>query len=87
MTPQPMEEEIQFILDAIAEYLTVAVRRSDVTSAWSGIRPLAVDPSAADTASALRDHLVLTDESGLITVTGTNLSSHVFICSRPTVEM
>lgn len=65
-----MESEIQFILDAIAEYLTVAVRRSDVTSAWSGIRPLAVDPTAQDTASALRDHIVLTDDSGLVTVTG-----------------
>ena len=46
MAPQPTEEEIQFILDAIAEYLTVAVRRADVTSAWSGIRPLAIDPKA-----------------------------------------
>ena len=27
------------------------VRRSDVMSAWSGIRPLAVDPNAKDTAS------------------------------------
>jgi len=26
LAPQPSEQEIQFILDAIAEYLTVAVR-------------------------------------------------------------
>lgn len=70
LAPQPSEEEIQFILDAIAEYLTVAVRRADVTSAWSGIRPLAVDPNAKDTASALRDHIVTADDNGLITVTG-----------------
>jgi hypothetical protein len=71
MRPQPTEEEIMFILDAIAEYLTVKVRRSDVQSAWSGIRPLAVDPKAADTASALRDHVVVAESSGLITITGT----------------
>lgn len=47
------------------------MRRADVTSAWSGIRPLAVDPTAKDTASALRDHIVLQDGNGLITVTGT----------------
>ncbi|KAK9832160.1 hypothetical protein WJX74_001006 [Apatococcus lobatus] len=70
MTPQPTETEINFILDAIAEYLTVRVRRSDVMSAWSGIRPLAVDPNAKDTASASRDHVVTTDPDGLITVTG-----------------
>lgn len=46
MRPQPTEEEIQFILDAIGEYLTVKVRRGDVKSAWSGIRPLAIDPHA-----------------------------------------
>lgn len=70
MEPQPTEKEVRFILDAIAEYLTVEVRRSDVTSAWSGIRPLAVDPSTDDTASVLRDHLVTVSDDGLVTVTG-----------------
>lgn len=70
MRPQPSEEEVQFILDAIADYLTVKVRRSDVLAAWSGIRPLALDPDAANTAEALRDHIVTVDASGLITVTG-----------------
>ncbi|PSC72023.1 glycerol-3-phosphate dehydrogenase mitochondrial-like [Micractinium conductrix] len=70
MRPQPTEDEIQFILDAIADYLTVKVRRSDVQSAWSGIRPLALDPNAEDTASASRDHIVTVDPDGMITVTG-----------------
>jgi hypothetical protein len=48
----------------------VQVRRADVTSAWSGIRPLAIDPKAKDTASALRDHIVVKDDDGLITITG-----------------
>ena len=48
----------------------VEVRRSDVQSAWSGLRPLAMDPNAADTASASRDHIVMRDPDGLITVTG-----------------
>lgn len=70
MRPQPTEAEIQFILDAIADYLTVKVRRSDVKSAWSGIRPLALDPNATDTASVSRDHIITMDPNGLITVTG-----------------
>ena len=49
------------------------VRRSDVKSAWSGIRPLASDPNASDTASASRDHVVTMDEDGMITVTGARL--------------
>lgn len=53
---QPTEEEIRFILDAIADYLTVKVRRSDVQSAWSGIRPLALDPNAAGAPLASSTH-------------------------------
>ena len=47
------------------------VRRSDVMSAWSGIRPLATDPDAADTANASRDHVVSMDTDGMITIAGT----------------
>lgn len=46
------------------------MRRKDVLSVWSGIRPLAKDPSATSTADAVRDHLVISDPCGLVTVTG-----------------
>ena len=70
MRPQAKEEEVQFILDALSGYLTVKVRREDVKSAWSGIRPLALDPHAADTSNALRDHIVTDDKNGMVTITG-----------------
>ncbi|XP_010543555.1 PREDICTED: glycerol-3-phosphate dehydrogenase SDP6, mitochondrial [Tarenaya hassleriana] len=68
--PEPHEDEIQFILDAICDYLNIKVRRADVLSAWSGIRPLAVDPSAKSTESISRDHVVTEDSPGLVTITG-----------------
>ncbi|KAK7844359.1 glycerol-3-phosphate dehydrogenase sdp6 [Quercus suber] len=46
------------------------VRRTDVLSAWSGIRPLATDPSAKNTESISRDHVVCEDYPGLVTITG-----------------
>ncbi|XP_042429233.1 glycerol-3-phosphate dehydrogenase SDP6, mitochondrial-like isoform X1 [Zingiber officinale] len=70
MLPEPHEDEIQFILDAISDYLNVQVRRSDVHSAWSGIRPLAIDPSAKNTESISRDHVIFVDHPGFITITG-----------------
>uniref|UniRef100_A0A7N0TLZ7 Glycerol-3-phosphate dehydrogenase n=1 Tax=Kalanchoe fedtschenkoi TaxID=63787 RepID=A0A7N0TLZ7_KALFE len=70
MLPEPHEDEIQFILDAISDYLNVKVRRTDVLSAWSGIRPLATDPSAKNTESISRDHVVCEDFPGLLTITG-----------------
>ncbi|XP_021296014.1 glycerol-3-phosphate dehydrogenase SDP6, mitochondrial [Herrania umbratica] len=68
--PEPHEDEIQFILGAICDYLNVKVRRTDVLSAWSGIRPLAVDPKAKNTESISRDHVVSEDYPGLVTITG-----------------
>lgn len=49
------------------------MRRQDVLSAWSGIRPLASDPTkseggAGDTASIVREHVIFTDKDGLVTV-------------------
>lgn len=70
MLPEPHEDEIQFILDAICDYLNVQVRREDVLSAWSGIRPLAMDPSAKSTESISRDHVICEDYPGLVTITG-----------------
>lgn len=70
LLPEPHEDEIQFILDAICDYLNVKVRRTDVLSAWSGIRPLATDPSAKNTESISRDHVVCEDYPGLVTITG-----------------
>ncbi|KAK2634067.1 hypothetical protein Ddye_028859 [Dipteronia dyeriana] len=70
LLPEPHEDEIEFILDAISDYLNVKVRRTDVLSAWSGIRPLATDPSAKNTESISRDHVVCEEYPGLVTITG-----------------
>lgn len=70
MLPEPREEEIQFILDAISDYLCVKVRRTDVLSAWSGIRPLASDPSMTGTENISREHVVCTGPEGMLTITG-----------------
>ncbi|KAK9510688.1 hypothetical protein O3M35_005424 [Rhynocoris fuscipes] len=70
--PQPTEEEICFILDEIKHYLNpdVEVRRGDVLSAWSGIRPLVRDPNKTDTQSIARNHIIHVSNSRLVTIAG-----------------
>eukprot|EP01088_Endostelium_zonatum_P015513 TRINITY_DN3843_c0_g1_i1.p1 TRINITY_DN3843_c0_g1~~TRINITY_DN3843_c0_g1_i1.p1 ORF type:complete len:731 (-),score=127.97 TRINITY_DN3843_c0_g1_i1:53-2245(-) len=70
--PVPLESEISFILGEIRHYLSdeIQVRRSDVLSAWSGIRPLVRDPSKADTQNLVRNHLLLVSENKLLTIAG-----------------
>jgi len=58
--PIPTEEEIDWILNETNTYLRpdLHVSRKDVLSAWSGIRPLAIDPHADPNAPVSRDHIV-----------------------------
>ncbi|XP_077296274.1 glycerophosphate oxidase 1 isoform X1 [Arctopsyche grandis] len=70
--PKPTEDEIMFILQEVKNYLNpdVEVRRGDVLSAWSGIRPLVSDPNKGDTQSLARNHIVHVSQSGLVTIAG-----------------
>ena len=58
-SPNPTEKDIKFILDEVRHYLTpdLDVRRADVQSAWSGIRPLVKDPNAKDTQSLVSNFM------------------------------
>ncbi|XP_044751371.1 glycerol-3-phosphate dehydrogenase, mitochondrial isoform X2 [Coccinella septempunctata] len=70
--PKPTEDEITFILEEVKNYLNpdVEVRRGDVLSAWSGIRPLVSDPNKADTQSIARNHIIHVSKSNLVTIAG-----------------
>ncbi|XP_050832951.1 glycerol-3-phosphate dehydrogenase, mitochondrial [Serinus canaria] len=70
--PIPTEEDVNFILSEVRNYLgpAVEVRRGDVLAAWSGIRPLVTNPDSKDTQSLSRNHVVTISDSGLITIAG-----------------
>ena len=58
----PQEEEIRWILEEVRRYLSpdIKVRRGDVLSAWSGLRPLVKDPKASSTEGLVRNHMLYT---------------------------
>lgn len=70
--PKPTEDEILFILEEVKNYLNpdVEVRRGDVLSAWSGIRPLVSDPNKEDTQSLARNHIIHVSDTKLVTIAG-----------------
>lgn len=70
--PSPTEEEIQFILKEVKNYLSpeITVRRGDVMSAWSGIRPLVLNPDKANTEALARNHIIQVSDRSLITIAG-----------------
>lgn len=69
--PQPLEEEIQFILSTAGQYLARKPLRSDVLSVFTGIRPLVKAGDGQESTAALsRDHTIRIDESGLLNIAG-----------------
>ena len=70
LEPRPMEEEIDFILANSTKYLSTPPQRSDVLSAFAGLRPLVGGGDAKNTAALSRDHTILVSNSGLLTITG-----------------
>ena len=70
LEPVAMEREIELILATAGQYLTKAPTREDVLSVFAGIRPLVRAAGRASTAALSRDHVVHTDQSGLVTICG-----------------
>lgn len=70
LDPVPLEEEIDFILTTAADYLARPPARSDILSAFAGIRPLARTGDGTDTAALSRDHTIHIDNAGLLTIAG-----------------
>lgn len=70
--PQPLAEEIDFLLRTAAGVLSRPPTRADIRSAFAGLRPL-IHPDNTDeknTSALSREHAVLVSASGLITVAG-----------------
>ncbi len=70
LEPCPLKEEIDFILEHAAIYLSKDPEPKDVKSVFAGLRPLVDTGSSDNTAAISRDHFLVVSESGLVTITG-----------------
>ncbi|MCB1107887.1 MAG: glycerol-3-phosphate dehydrogenase/oxidase [Chlamydiia bacterium] len=70
LEPKPFEEEVAFILKEGGKYLAKPPKRSDVLTAFAGLRPLIAPSGTKKTAAISRNHSILVSNSGLITIAG-----------------
>jgi len=71
LEPKPTRSEVAFILETAAKYLVKAPKRDDILSVFAGLRPLAAPNDASDpTKEISRDHKLMVNPSGLVTITG-----------------
>ena len=68
--PAPSDAEVDYLIDHAGRYLTRPIARSDILSAWAGLRSLTASGSEQDTAALSRGHSVSVSRRGLVTVTG-----------------
>jgi glycerol-3-phosphate dehydrogenase len=68
--PEPLEEEIEFVLKHANRYFKKNITRSDVRSMFAGLRPLVKKKAAQKTSFLSRDHIIIVSKSGLVTITG-----------------
>ncbi len=68
--PTPQRQEIDFLLQTAAQYLTRAPQPEDVLSVFTGVRPLVKNDRSARTASLSRDHSISVSAAGLVTIRG-----------------
>lgn len=67
--PIAQDDELDFILQHAARYLTKDPSMKDVKSIYAGLRPL-VKSSAKKTAEISRDHSIIISDSGLVSIVG-----------------
>lgn len=67
--PKALDEEIDFVLHQIQDYLIKEPFREDIKSVFCGLRPL-VKGNSKTTAALSRDHQISVSESELISITG-----------------
>ena len=71
LEPRAKEDEIRFILEGAAGYLTRIPTRKDILSVFAGLRPLAAPQNEKEkTKEISRSHKLMVSVSGLITITG-----------------
>lgn len=71
LEPVALEEEINFILRTLRQYLVRKPGEKDILSVFAGLRPLAAQgKEGGKTKEISRSHKLITAPSGLITITG-----------------
>jgi glycerol-3-phosphate dehydrogenase len=71
LEPVALEQEVDFILETLAQYLKITPSKKDILTVFAGLRPLAASQNNEKrTKEISRDHKIIISASGLVTITG-----------------
>jgi glycerol-3-phosphate dehydrogenase len=72
---RPSAEDVDYLLDAINEFFGATLRRSDLTGAYAGVRPLISSGDPKKSVDISRKAELYETSSGMITITGGKLTT------------
>ena len=68
--PEVKEKDIDYILKHLEIYFSLKIDKKEILSSWCGIRPLVAPDKDASTSSIVRDHVISSSDSGLVSIIG-----------------
>lgn len=68
--PEVSDKDIEYILKHLEIYFSLKINKSEILSSWCGIRPLVAPDKDADTSTIVRDHVITSSKSGLVSIIG-----------------
>jgi glycerol-3-phosphate dehydrogenase len=70
LEPVALQQEIDFIITTFNNYIQPKIAQLQVLSVFAGLRPLVHVQSIKNTALLSREHTIINDKNGIITITG-----------------
>ncbi len=74
--PQASDEEIDFMIRTVRDYMEFPIDKSCVKASFAGLRPLFDPQSGSSSAQLSREHTILTEFKNMVTVTGGKWTSY-----------
>lgn len=68
--PIALQHEVDFIISTLNSYLQIKITQQQVLSVFAGLRPLVQAQAIKNTASLSREHIIINEKNGMITITG-----------------
>jgi len=74
--PKVPDNDVDYLLEHMGQYYKKTPLKTEITSKWAGIRPLAKEGVFGSTASISREHVIRITPSGLIVIAGGKWTSY-----------
>ncbi len=68
--PEVDAKDVEYILKHLEIYFDLKIDKKEILSSWCGIRPLVAPDKDASTSSIVRDHVISSSNSGLVSIIG-----------------